>query len=233
LGALCLVGGAQRPRAERGNDVASDPSPRVDAEKKTVAASERNEAERTAWREQVARRDAQQFVFIDESGTHTSLTRLYGWAPHDQRATGSVPRNYGKNTTLVVALTPAGLQAPWLIEGAMNTETFTWYIREQLAPQLQPGQVVVVDNLSAHKAASIREALTARQCELLYLPPYSPDCTPIEQAFSKIKAILRGLGARTNESLQEAVRLAIEAVTPDDAAAWFAHAGYPLSAQDT
>jgi len=115
----------------------------------------------------------------------------------------------------------------------MNTETFTWYIREQLAPQLRPGQVVVVDHLSAHKAASIREALTARQCELLYLPPSSPDCTPIEQAFSKIKAILRGLGARTKEALQEAVCLAIEAVTPDDAAAWFAHAGYPLLAQDT
>ena len=91
----------------------------------------------------------------------------------------------------------------------------------------------MVDNLSVHKAASIRHAIESRGCDLLFLPPYSPDFTPIEQAFSKLKAILRGLGARTHEALQEAVRLAIEAITPNDAAAWFAHAGYPLSAQDT
>ena len=147
------------------------------------------------------------------------------------RATGRVPRNHGKNTTLVAALTPDGLQEPWLIvEGAMNTQTFEWYIREQLAPRLRPGQVVVLDNLSVHKAASIREALAERQCEVLFLPPYSPDFTPIEQAFSKLKAILRGLGARTQDALQEAVRLAVEAITRDDAAAWFAHAGYSLPA---
>lgn len=169
---------------------------------------------------------------MDESGTHTALTRLYGWAPHDQRATGRAPRNHGKNTTLVAALTPDGLQEPWLlVEGAMNTETFEWYIREQLAPRLRPGQVVILDNLSVHKAASIREALAERQCEVLFLPPYSPDFTPIEQAFSKLKAILRGLGARTQDALQEAVRLAVEAITRDDVAAWFAHAGYPLPAQ--
>jgi NAD(P)H dehydrogenase (quinone) len=105
----------------------------------------------------------------------------------------------------------------------MTTETCAWYIRQELAPRLRPGQVVVRDNLSAHKAASIRQALESRGCDRLFLPPYSPDFTPIEQAFSKIKAILRGLGARTHEALQDAVRLAIEAITPDDAAAWFAH----------
>ncbi len=199
-----------------------------------MAASERNEEARAAWRAAVATRDAAQFVFVDESGTHTSLTRLYGWAPHDQRASGSVPRNHGHNTTLVAALTPDGLQEPWLlIERAMTTETFEWYIREQLAPRLRPGQIVVLDNLSAHKAERIRQALAEHGCELLFLPPYSPDFTPIEQAFSKLKAILRGLGARTQEALQEAVRLAIEAITPDDVAAWFTHAGYPLPAQDT
>lgn len=205
----------------------------LDAEQKALAASERDEAARTAWREAVARRDPEQLVFVDESGTHTSLTRLYGWAPHDRRASGSVPRNHGKNTTLVAALTPGGLQEPWLIEGAITTETFEWYIREQLAPQLRPGQVVVLDNLSVHKAASIRHALAARGCELLFLPPYSPDCTPIEQAFSKLKAILRGLGARTHEALVEAMHGAVEAITPADASAWFAHAGYPLPAQGT
>jgi transposase len=120
-----------------------------------------------------------------------------------------------------------------MIEGAMDTESFAWYITEQLAPTLRPGQIVVLDNLSVHKAASIRQAIEARQCHLLFLPPYSPDFTPIEQAFSKIKALLRGLGARTKEALQEAVRLAVEAITRHDAAAWFAHAGYTLPAQPT
>lgn len=115
----------------------------------------------------------------------------------------------------------------------MTTETFAWYMRNELAPRLRPGQVVVLDNLSAHKAASIRQVVESRGCDLLFLPPYSPDFTPIEQAFSKIKAILRGLGARTHDALEEAVRLAIEAITRQDAAAWFAHAGYALPAQDT
>ena len=161
------------------------------------------------------------------------MTRLYGWAPHHRRATGSAPRNHGKNLTLVAALTPDGLHAPWLIEGAMDTATFEWYIAEQLAPTLRPGQVVVVDNLSAHKADSIRQAIAARGCELLFLPPYSPDFTPIEQAFSKIKAILRGLGARTLETLLEATRVAVDAITFADATAWFVHAGYALPAQGT
>jgi transposase len=217
--------------------VAGDPPAGLDAQKKTLAASERDEQARATWREAVATvatRDPAQFVFVDESSTHTSLTRLYGWAPHDQRATGSVPRNHGHNTTLVAALTPDGLLEPWLlIAGAMTSESFEWYIRDELAPQLQPGQVVVLDNLSAHKSPSLREALAARGCDLLFLPAYSPDFTPIEQAFSKVKAILRGLGARTQEALQEAVRLAIATITPDDAAAWFANAGYPLPAQDT
>jgi transposase len=211
--------------------VAGDPPLGLDAEKKTLAASERDEAARTAWRAAVATRDPKQFVFVDESSTHIALTRLYGWAPHNQRARGSVPRNHGHNITLVAALTPDGLQVPWLIEGAMETVTFEWYIAEQLGPQLAPGQVVVLDNLSVHKAARIRQALAARGCDLLFLPPYSPDCTPIEQAFSKLKAILRGLGARTREALAQAVGVAVEAITRADAIAWFAHAGYPLPAQ--
>jgi len=198
-----------------------------------LAASERDEEARKTWREAAAQLDPEQFVFVDESGTNIALTRLYGWAPHDQRATGSVPRNHGKNTTLVAALTPDGLHEPWMIEGAMNTESFEWYIQEQLAPTLRPGQVVVLDNLSVHKAARIRQAIEARHCTLLFLPSYSPDFTPIEQAFSKIKAILRGLGARTTEALWDAMRVAVEAITPADALAWFAHAGYVVPAQAT
>ena len=205
----------------------------LDTEQKTRAASERDEEARSAWRADAAQLDPEQLVFVDESGTNISLTRLYGWAPHHRRATGSVPRNHGKNTTLVAALAPDGWREPWLIEGAMETDSFACSIAEQLAPTLRPGQVVVVDNLSAHKADRIRQAIAARGCQLLFLPPYSPDFTPIEQAFSKSKAILRGLGARTKEALQEAVRLAIEAITRHDAAAWFAHAGYALPAQPT
>jgi transposase len=213
--------------------VAGHPAPGLDAQKKTLAASERDEEARAAWRAAAAQLDPQQLVFVDESGTNISLTRVYGWAPQKQRATGSVPRNHGKNLTLVAALRHDGVHTPWLIEGAMDSETFEWYIRQQLAPTLRPGQVVVVDNLSAHKGASIREVIEARGCLLLFLPPYSPDFTPIEQAFSKLKAILRGLGARTKETLQEAVRLAIEAISRHDALAWFAHAGYTLPAQAT
>ena len=108
----------------------------------------------------------------------------------------------------------------------MDTETFAWYITEQLVPTLRPGQVVVLDNLSVHKAEHIRQVIEARHCQLLFLPPYSPDFTPIEQAFSKIKAILRGFGARTKEALWVAMRVAVEAITPEDALVWFAHAGY-------
>lgn len=213
--------------------MAGDAPARLDAQKKTLAASERDEAARATWREQVAQLDPQQLVFVDESGTHTSLTRLYGWAPHDQRATGSVPRNHGKNTTLVAALTPDGLQAPWAIEGAMDTAAFERYVEEVLGPTLRPGQIVVLDNLSVHKADSIRQAIERRGCQLLFLPPYSPDFTPIEQAFSKVKAILRGLGARVRDALLDAIRLAVDAVVRDDAVAWFAHAGYTLPGQNS
>jgi len=198
-----------------------------------LAASERDEQARKAWREAVAQLDPEQLVFVDESGSNISLTRLYGWAPHDHRATGSVPRNHGKNTTLVAALAPDGLHEPWMIEGAMNTEAFACYITEQLAPTLRPGQIVVLDTLSVHKAARIRQAIEARQCTLLFLPSYSPDFTPIEQAFSKIKAVLRRIGARTTEALWDAMRVAIEAITQEDAIAWFTHVGYTLPAQPT
>ncbi len=110
----------------------------------------------------------------------------------------------------------------------MDTPAFECYARDVLGPTLRPGQVVILDNLSVHKAPSIRAAIEARACALLFLPPYSPDCTPIEQAFSKIKATLRKLRARTRETLLDAIAEAVSAVTPDDAAAWFLDAGYPL-----
>jgi transposase len=210
--------------------VAGDAPAGVDAEKKTLAASERKEEERAAWRQAIATRDAAQFVFVDETSTHTSLTRLYAWAPPDQRAVGQVPRNHGRNLTLVAGLSPSGLRAPWVLEGAMDTLAFGRYIEEVLGPTVRPGQVVIVDNLSVHKGAAVRDALRARGCELVFLPAYSPDCTPIEQAFSKVKAILRGLGARTREALLEAADQAVSAITRADATAWFTSTGYALPA---
>jgi len=175
--------------------------------------------------------DVRRLVFVDESGTHTSLLRLYAWAPRGQRAHTQVPRNHGKNTTLVAALTWQGMQAPWTVEGAMDTAAFVVYIREVLVPTLQPGQIVVLDNLSVHKAPVIRQAIAARGCQLVYLPAYSPDLTPIEQAFSKLKAILRQLAARTREALLDALAVGLNAVTADDAHGWFHHAGYSSLAQ--
>jgi transposase len=226
-----VVGTAPGAAAERGDDVAGPAPAGLDPSKKSLTASARDAAARAAWREAVAQLDPQQFVCGDESGTHTALTRLDGWAPPDQRATGSVPRHPGQHTTVVAAWTPDGLRVPWWIEGAMKTAPCAWYIAEQLGPPRRPGPVVVLENVRVHQAERIRQALAARHCEWLFLPPYSPDCTPLEQAFSKRKAIRRGLGARTHEALWEAVRLALDAITSADAVAWFAHAGYTLPAQ--
>jgi transposase len=195
-----------------------------------VVASERDEEARAAWRRAMANRDPQHFVFVDESGTHIALTRLYGWAPRSQRLTGAAPRHRGKNTTLVAALTPAGIQAPWAIEGAMDAKAFERYITEVLGPTLHPGQVVILDNLNVHKGKAIRQAIEARQCELVFLPAYSPDFTPIEPALSKVKAFLRKVEARVRDALLDAIGHALDAVTANDAHGWFTHAGYFLPA---
>ena len=148
--------------------------------KKTLAANERDEEARAAWRAEGATLDPQRLVCVAESSTHTALTRLYGWAPHNQRAFGQVPRNHGKNQTFVAALTWQGIQAPWAGEGAMDTAAFEVSIRQVLVPALHPGQVIIRDNLSVHKAAHIHDALAACGCSLLFLPAYSPDFNPIE-----------------------------------------------------
>jgi transposase len=198
----------------------------VDAKKRSVGASERDEAARDRWREQMSPVDVRRLVFVDESGTHTALARLFAWAPRGQRARTQVPRNHGKNTTLIAALTWQGLQAPWTVEGAVDTSAFEVYVRNVLAPTLQSGQIVILDNLSVHKSAAIQQAIEDRGCQLVFLPAYSPDLTPIEQAFSKLKAILRRLAARTREALLDALATALDAVTPEDAHGWFRHAGY-------
>jgi transposase len=143
-----------------------------------------------------------------------------------ERAFGSAPRNWGKNVTLLASITHRGLGPCLAVEGSTTREVFEAYLEQVLAPALRPGRVVVMDNLSAHKGGRVKEIVEARGCELLYLPPYSPDFNPIEQAFSKIKGLLRRARARTRESLIEAMGLVLEAASAQDARGFFGHCGY-------
>ncbi len=199
---------------------------RLVTKKKTLGASERNEQERASWREQIKGLDAKQLVVLDECGSNIALTPLYARAPKGQRARGSVPRNRGKNTTLLASLSLEGIGASLIIEGAANATAFEAYLEHILVPNLRTGQIVVMDNLSVHKGARVRQLIEDKGCQVLFLPAYSPDLSPIEEAFSKIKAFLRRTGARTREALEEAICQALLTVTAQDAQGWFRHCGY-------
>ena len=170
-------------------------------------------------------------VLKDESGTHISMDRLRSRAPKGERAYGRVPKNRGKNLTLIASMSLDGMGESMCIEGATDSLAFEAYVEHFLAPSLSEGQVVVMDNLGAHRPKRIRELIEARGAEIVFVPSYSPDLNPIEQAFSKIKNILRKLGARTYEALLEAVEEALSKVTPSDAAGWFDHCGYQVEVQ--
>jgi transposase len=193
---------------------------------------ERDEWQRAAWRVTVAEEiDAHRLVFVDEMGTNTSLSPLYAWAPRGERAYCSVPRNRGPNTTLLSSMSAEGIGPSLAVEGPTNREVFEAYVERVLAPTLRRDQVVVMDNLSAHKGERVRELIEERGCELLYLPPYSPDLNPIEEAFSKVKRILRKAESRTREALVEAIGAAISTVTAKDARGFFEHCGYGMVVQ--
>ena len=159
-------------------------------------------------------------------GTNVSLSPLYACSRKGERAFGSAPRNWAKNVTLLASITRKGLGPCLAVEGATTREVFETYLERVLAPTLEPGRLVVMDNLSAHKGGRVKEIVEGRGCELLYLPPYSPDFNPIERAFSKIKGFLRRAEARTRESLIEAMGLALSAVSARDARGFFGHCGY-------
>jgi transposase len=200
----------------------------VAAQKKSPVAQERDEEARGLWRWLASRFDARRLVFVDECGTHLAMSRLYCRAPKGERAYGRVPRNRGKNTTLIASITLGGAmgEESVAIEGATDAEVFAAYVERFLAPTLSEGQVVVLDGLGAHRTQRARELVEERGADLVFLPAYSPDLNPIEEAFSKIKTIVRKAGARTREALVEAIGRALAAVTPEDAAGWFDHAGY-------
>ncbi|MDP9412354.1 MAG: IS630 family transposase [Actinomycetota bacterium] len=180
---------------------------------------------------EVGRLDPVRLVFVDEMGTHTSLAPLYAYAPIGERAFFEIPRNRGPNTTLLTSLHQEGMGPSMVVQGATTARVFETYVEHLLAPALRPGQVVVMDNLGAHRPKRVRELIEARGCQLLYLPPYSPDFNPIEEAFSKIKHLLRKLGARTKEALVEAMGEALAAVSAEDVRGFFDHCGYCTPAQ--
>ncbi len=156
--------------------------------------------------------EAKRLVFVDEMGTNTSLSPVYAWAPKGQRAYWSVPRNRGANTTMLSSMSVEGMGPSLTVEGATTSVVFEAYVEQVLAPTLRRGQVVVMDNLSAHKGERVRELIEGRGCELIYLPSYSPDFNPIEEAFSKIKGLLRKAEARAREALIVAFSLGLAAV---------------------
>ena len=167
-------------------------------------------------------------MFLDESGATTQMTRHYGRAPRGQRVREATPQSHWQTLTLFAALTTRGLEAPMTISEPTDGDIFLAYVEQVLCPRLRPGQVVILDNLSAHKVTGVRERIEAAGAHLLYLPPYSPDLNPIEQAWSKVKQILRSLKARSSEALERAVAEALNAITAENAIAWFAHCGYGL-----
>ncbi len=201
--------------------------------KKTLRASEQNEADRAAWREQAKRLPTSKLLFIDECGSNIALTRLYARSPRGERAYGAVPRNRRANITLLASLSLQGMGEAFILEGSADSTVFELYVEQILAPSLHPGQIVILDNLNTHTGEKVRHAIEAQGCQLLFLPSYSPDLSPIEEAFSKLKAVLRRVGARTPEALQEAIGQALLTITAQDALGWFTHCGYrsdpPLS----
>lgn len=165
-------------------------------------------------------------IFLDESGVNLSMARSCARAARGQRAHGHVPKNWGDSVTLCAGIALRGLIAPLYLHGSMTGEIFDAYVEQFLVPELRPDDIVVMDNLSVHKMVSVRAHIERAQARLLFLPPYSPDLSPIEPAWSKVKALLRRSAARTYDTLLDAVCSALRAVTPNDARGWFRHCGY-------
>jgi transposase len=171
--------------------------------------------------------EPERFVFVDECSSNTSLAPLYGWAHKGERAHQKAPRNWEKNITLLSSISKErGMGASLVVEGSTNGTVFQTYLEEVLLPTLGRGQVVVMDNLSAHKGERVRELIEGKGCELLYLPPYSPDFNPIEQAFSKLKSYLRDACARSRQMLMELIGQALSTISASDAEGFFEHCGY-------
>jgi transposase len=180
------------------------------------------------WHRIIRNIDARRLVFVDEFGVNIRLARLFGWAPMGQRSRGSVPRNYGQNLSVCAALSVDGITAAMTIDGAIDGLAFEQYVAHILAPTLQSRQIVILDNLSVHKQAAVRQAIEAVGARVLFLPSYSPDFNPIEMIISAIKQFLRGVAATTREGLEAALPDALDAVLPDEARNCYRHCGYSV-----
>ncbi len=184
---------------------------------------------RLAFRERLEQVPPEDLVFLDESGVNRAMARLFARSKRGERAFGSVPDKRGKNVTLIGALSLEGVIAAMTVEMATTGEVFKAYLEQVLVPVLRAGQVVVMDNLSAHKVDGVRSLIESAGAKLMYLPPYSPDFNPIEMCWSKVKAMLRRIAARTTEALDAAITEALAAVTAEDARGWFAHCEWTTS----
>jgi transposase len=176
--------------------------------------------------------EPERFVFVDECSSNTSLAPLYGWATKGERAHQKAPRNWGKNITLLSSISKErGMGASLVVEGSTNGTVFQTYLEDVVLPTLGRGQVVVMDNLSSHKGERVRELIEGKGCELVYLPPYSPDFNPIEKAFAKLKSYLRDACARSRQMLMEVIGEALSTITVSDACGFFEHCGYRAAVQ--
>jgi len=167
-------------------------------------------------------------MFVDESGVTTQMTRRWGRAPRGERIAEATPQGHWQVLTMLGTMSLRGMVATMTVESATDGDVFLAYLEQVLCPKLKPGDVVVMDNLSAHKVKGVRELIEATGAELLYLPPYSPDFNPIEKSWSKLKQLLRAAKARTAEALEQAVTQALLAITAENAFAWFQYCGYGI-----
>ncbi len=183
---------------------------------------------RKEWRERIATVSPESLLFLDETGAKTNMTRLYGRAPKGTRAVDSAPCGRWNTTTLIGAVGVNGAKAPMVVEGPTDTDVFTAYVEQVLVPELKPGMIVVMDNLTPHKAPAVAAMIKEAGAELWFLPPYSPDLNPIELMWAKVKELLRAAKARTQHELWDAIATALSMVSPDDAKNWFRHCGVAM-----
>lgn len=181
---------------------------------------------RTKWQEDQPALDPAKLVFVDETGTATNMTRLRGRCRRGERLVGRVPHGHWKTTTFVAGLRHEALTAPFVVDRPMNGDIFKAYVERCLAPSLAPGDIVIMDNLASHKVAGVRQTIERTGAALVYLPPYSPDLNPIEQAFAKLKALLRKAAARSIPALWDAIGQQLDAFTPQECRNFFADRGY-------
>ena len=207
--------------------------PRSSALKKSVVAGERDRPDvarrRAQWAKYQTKIDLKRLVFIDETWTKTNMAPLRGWGPCGKRIIAKVPYGHWNTTTFVAALRCDGIEAPWLLEGPIDGESFQTYVEKVLVPTLRPGDIVILDNLGSHKGKVVRQLIRGAGAKLLFLPKYSPDLNPIEQVFAKLKHLLRKAAARTIESICAAIGQLLGSFTPEECANYFRNSGYTLT----